>query len=83
MGVVADGTSDSLAGGAKQNDLESLWVFWGSGRDPNTVTTVTTHCPKRCATRIQGQVGAAGINWRGKRVVIAGMGAFAVENVQL
>jgi len=36
MGVVADGTSDSLAG----------------------------------------------INWRGKRVVIAGMGAFAVENVR-
>jgi len=86
MGVVADGTSDSLAGVAKQNDLESLWIFGGLGetcRDPNTVTTVTTHCPKRCATRIQGQVGAAGINWRGKRVVIAGMGAFAVENVQL
>ena len=86
MGVVADGTSDSLAGGAKQNVLESLWFFGGLGetcRDPNTVTTVTTHCPKRCATGIQGQVGAAGINWRGKRVVIAGMGAFAVENVQL
>lgn len=86
MGVVADGTSDSLAGGAKQNDLESLLFFGGLGetcRDPNTVTTVTTHCPKRCATKMRGHVGPAGINWRGKRVVIAGMGAFAVENVQL
>ena len=65
------------------------WERHGTWRDPNTVTTcnsnVTTHCPNHAARILfqifQGQVGAAGINWHGKRVVIAGMGAFAVENV--
>ena len=69
---------DSLAGGAKQNDLESLLFFGGLGetcRDPNTVTTVTTHCPKRCATKMRGHVWsrrhqlawqASGDRWHGR-----------------
>ena len=61
--------------------------FWILACERHGGPNTTTHCrPNRCAARTLRSfrvrlVPFPGINWRGKRVVIAGMGAFAVENV--
>ena len=69
-----------------------LLIFWGLGetwgdheRPKHRNNSLSKPlCCKNSLSDLSGSGWChldAGINWRGKRVVIAGMGAFAVENV--
>ena len=66
LGVVADGTSDSLAG-RSCGHVGTFGFF-------SILELYSFYLPKQVPN-------GSGIDWHGKRVVIAGMGAFAVENV--